>query len=154
MGPSQGQHGLGLHQNPHIYWARWRGAWGSGEWEWTVSQRGSHGSSGRISRPLLMGPERKEMWIMQWDAIFKGWGIGHWRDLGYGKGLGWEESPRHSLFCLPWALLLWWQQLWMEESQGSWCGAILLELHILVGTSKPKNARVCPRLLRLSTPLT
>ena len=42
----------------------------------------------------------------------------------------------------------------MEESQGSWCGAILLELHILVGTSKPKNARVCPRLLRLSTPLT
>ena len=122
MGPSQGQHGLGLHQNPHIYWARWRGAWGSGEWEWTVSQRGSCGSSGQISHPLLMGPERKEMWMMEWNAIFEGWSIGYWRGLGYGKSFGWKDPPRRSLFCLPWALLPWRQHLWMEQTQGSWGG--------------------------------
>ena len=153
MGPGQGQHVLCLHRIPHRDWSRWRGAWGSGEWEWTVPQRGSCGSSGRISHPSLIGPERKEMWIMQWDVILEGWSMGHWRGSGYGKGLGWEDPPCCSLFCLPWALLPWWQHLRMEESKALGVGAILLDFHIFGGDIKAKTAVVCPRLLSLSTPL-
>ena len=146
MGPGQGQHGLGLHRIPHRYWSRWRGACGSGEWEWTISQRGSCSSSGQISHPLLLGPERKEMWMMEWNVIFEGWGIGHWRGSGYGEGLIWGDSPRHSLFCLPWALLPWWQHLRMEESQGSWGGGDSSRPAYLGGDIKAWKAREFPRL--------
>ena len=44
--------------------------------------------------------------MMDWDVTFEGWATGYWRGSGYGKGLSWEDSPRCSLFCLLWALLL------------------------------------------------
>ena len=145
MGPGQGQHGLGLQRIPHRYWAWWRGVWGSGEWEWTVPQRGSCGSSGRISHPSLIGPERKEMWIMQWDVILEGWSMGHWRGSGYGKGLGWEYSPHLSLFCLPWVLLPWWQHLRMEETQGPWGGGDSSRLPYLWSGHQSQKSRDMPQ---------
>ena len=114
--------------------------------EWTLSQRESCGSSGWISHPLLMGPERKEMWMMEWNVIFEGWGIGHWRGSGYGKGLVWEDSPHHSLFCLLWALLPWWQHMRMEESQDSWDGGDSCRPLYLCRDIKAKKSRGVPQV--------
>ena len=73
---------------------------------------GVHGPQGsgsgpgeRISHLLLQSPERREVRMMNLDMIFEGWTTEHWRGSDYGKGLGWEDSPRLSLFCLPWAIL-------------------------------------------------
>ena len=70
--------------------------------------------------------------------------LGRWalEGLRLHKGLGWEDSPRHSLFCLPWALLPWWQHLWMEESQGSSGWMQLFQTSItLIVTLKPEKGR-------------
>ena len=85
--------------------------------------------------------------MIDWDVIFEGWGIGHWKGSGYGKGLAWEDSPRRSLFGLHWALLPCWQHLRMEESQGSSGWRQLFQTSVtLIVTSKPEKGRGVPQV--------
>ena len=85
------------------------------------------------------------MWIMEWDVILEGWSMGHWRGSGYGKGLGWEDPPCCSLFCLPWVLLPWWQHLRMEETQGPWGGGDSSRLPYLWSGHQSQKSRDMPQ---------
>ena len=79
--------------------------------------------------------------------------MGHWRGSGYGKGLA--GRIHLAIHCCVF--------LGLSFRDGNICewkrvkafgvGAILLDLHIFGGDIKAKKARVCPRLLSLSTPL-
>ena len=75
--------------------------------------------------------------------------LGHWalEGLRLWQRFGVEDSPRHSLFCLPWALLPWWQHLRMEESQGSSGWRQLFQTSVtLIVTSKLEKGRGVPQV--------
>ena len=99
--------------------------------------------SGQISHPLLMGPERKEMWIMEWNVIFEGWGIGHWRGSGYGKDLG--GRTHLTIHCS-----IFFGLSFHDDNMCKWkrikalgVGATLLDLHIFGGDIKAKKKQGC-----------
>ena len=81
--------------------------------------------------------------------IFKGWGIGHWRGSGYGKGLG--GRTHLTIHCSVFFGLSFHDGNICERKRvkALGVGAILLDLNIFGGDIKAKKAGV----LSLSTPL-
>ena len=78
--------------------------------------------------------------------IFEGWGIGHWRGSGYGKGLG--GRTHLTIHCSVF--------FGLSFHDGNICewkrvkaigvGAILLDLHIFGGDIKAKKSRGVPQV--------
>ena len=78
--------------------------------------------------------------------IFEGWGIGHWRGSGYGKGLG--GRTHLTIHCSVFFGLSFhdgniceWERV---KSLG--VGVILLEIHNFGGDIKAKKSRGVPRV--------
>ena len=69
---------------------------------------------------------------------FKGWGIEHWRGSGYGKGLG--RRTQLAIHCSVFFGLSFHDGKICEwkRVKALGVGAILLDLHIFGGSSKPK----------------